>query len=101
MDIEQKGAVLHCRMDGLREEGYSTSRKETINKIRQGSGKTICKWQGASLLFDTLVDGDTEENRYTLMDRWKLVKEGRRLLIHREIVRQRGKVEADLVYNRQ
>jgi hypothetical protein len=34
------------------------------------------------------------------MDRWKLVKEGKRLLIHREIVRRRGEVEADLVYDR-
>jgi hypothetical protein len=101
MDIEQKGTVLHCRMDGSREEVYSTNRKETVNKIGRGTGKTICKWEGASLLFDTLVDGDTEENRYTLMDRWKLVKEGKRLFIHREIVRRKGEVEADLVYDRQ
>jgi len=59
------------------------------------------KWEGAALLFDTLVDGGTEQDRYTLMDRWKLIKEGRCLLIHREIVRLRGEVEADLVYERQ
>jgi hypothetical protein len=47
----------------LREEVYSTNRKETVNKIGRGIGKTICKWEGASLLFDTLVDGEIEENR--------------------------------------
>jgi hypothetical protein len=57
--------------------------------------------EGAALSFDTLVDGGTEQDRYTLMDRWKLTREGQRLLIHREFVRRRGEVEADLVYDRQ
>lgn len=57
--------------------------------------------EGAALPFDTLVDGAAERDRYTLMDHWKLVKEGQRLMIHREIVRRRGEAEADLVYDKQ
>src|SRR6185312_1606053 len=101
LEIEEKGQELRCRIDGGREELYLTNRRETTNKIGTATGKSILKWEGAALLFDTLVDGGTEQDRYTLMDRWKLTKEGHRLLIHREIVRRRGEVEADLVYDRQ
>jgi len=101
LEIEENGPKLRCRIDGAREELYLTNRKETTNKIGTATAKSILKWEGAALLFDTLVDGGTEQDRYTLMDRWKLIKEGRCLLIHREIVRLRGEVEADLVYDRQ
>jgi hypothetical protein len=40
------------------------------------TAKRVLKWEGAALLFDTLVDGTAEQDRYTLMDRWRLVKEG-------------------------
>jgi hypothetical protein len=98
--IEQNGSELHCRISETQEEVYSLSHKPTTNKIGNGTGKSILKWEGAALLFDTLVDGDTEQDRFTLMERWKLVKEGQRLLIHREIVRRTGQSEADLVYDR-
>ena len=101
LEIEEKEPELRCRIDGAREESYLTNRKETRNKVGSATAKSVLKWEGAALLFDTLVDGDTEQDRYTLMDRWKLTKEGHRLLIHREIVRRRGEVEADLVYDRQ
>ena len=80
---------------------YSLHHKQTTNKIGNGTGKSILKWEGAALLFDTLVDGEAEEDHFTLMDRWKLVKDGQRLLIHREIVRRTGHAEADLVYDRE
>lgn len=99
--IEEKMPELRCRLDGTREERYLTNRKETRNKIGNATAKSILKWEGAALLFDTLVDGEVEQDRYTLMDRWKLTNEGHRLLIHREIVRRNGEVEADLVYDRQ
>lgn len=99
--IEQNGAELHCRTGESQEEIYSLAHKQTINKMGSGTGKSILKWEGAALLFDTLVDGDAEQDRFTLMDRWKLVKEGQRLLIHREIVRRTGQTEADLVYDKQ
>lgn len=101
LEIEQKGSRLHCLIDGTREEVYTIDRKETTNTMGSVTAKSVLKWEGAALLFDTLVDGAAERDRYTLMDRWKLVKEGQRLLIHREIVRRRGEVEADLVYEKQ
>jgi len=99
--IDQNGAELHCRIGDQQEEVYSLKRAQTVNKIGNGTGKSILKWEGAALLFDTLVDGESEQDRFTLMDRWKLNTDGRRLLIHREIVRRTGHVEADLVYDRQ
>jgi hypothetical protein len=99
--IEQNGSELHCRISETQEEVYSLSHKPTTNKIGNGTGKSILKWEGAALLFDTLVDGDAEQDRFTLMERWKLVKDGQRLVIHREIVRRTGQSEADLVYDKQ
>jgi hypothetical protein len=99
--IEQNATELHCRVSETQEEVYSLTHKQTVNKIGSGTGKSILKWEGAALLFDTLVEGEAEQDRYTLMDRWKLVKDGERLLIHREIVRRNGQTEADLVYDRQ
>lgn len=101
LEIEQTGSELHCRTDQNPGEVYSLSHKQTSNKIGNATGKSILKWEGAALLFDTLVDGDTDQDRYTSMDRWKLVKDGQRLLIHREIIRRTGQTEADLVYDRQ
>jgi hypothetical protein len=85
--------------NGTREEAYSTDRKETPNKMGNATAKSVLKWEGAAFLFDTLADGAAEQDRYTLMDRWRLVKDRERLLIHREIIRRRGEVEADLVYD--
>jgi hypothetical protein len=101
LEIDEKGPELRCRIDGAREELYLTNRKETTNKVGPVTAKSILKWEGAALLFDTLVDGPAEQDRYTVMDRWQLTRAGRRLLIHREIVRRRGEVEADLAYDRQ
>jgi hypothetical protein len=101
LSIEQSGTDLRCRSNEKQEEVYSLNHKQTVNKIGNATGKSILKWEGAALLFDTLVDGDTEQDRFTLMDRWKLVKQGQRLVIHREIVRRTGQTEADLVYDRQ
>jgi hypothetical protein len=75
--------------------------EQTKNNLGTATAKHVLNREGAALSFDTLVDGGTEQDRYTLMDRWKLTREGQRLLIHREFVRRRGEVEADLVYDRQ
>jgi hypothetical protein len=99
--IDQNAAELHCRLGETQEEVYSLAHKQTVNKIGAATGKSILKWEGAALLFDTLVDGDAEQDRFTLMDRWKLNRDGYRLLIHREIIRRTGHAEADLVYDRQ
>lgn len=100
LTIEQNSSELRCHPGKGQEELYSLLRKQTVNKIGKGTGKSILKWEGAALLFSTLVDGDADEDRFTLMDRWKLAKEGQRLLIHREIVRRTGHTEADLVYDK-
>ena len=99
--IDQNAAEFHCRLGETQEEVYSLVHKQTVNKIGAATGKSILKWEGAALLFDTLVDGDAEQDRFTLMDRWKLNRDGYRLLIHREIIRRTGHAEADLVYDRQ
>lgn len=101
LSIDQNASELHCRFGEAQDEVYSLLRKQTVNRVGKSTGKSILKWQGAALLFDTLVDGETEQERFTLMDRWKLNRDGQRLLIHREIVRRTGHVEADLVYDRE
>src|SRR6185312_10840934 len=78
LEIEESGSKLRCRIDGAREELYLTNRKETTNKVGATTAKSILKWEGAALLFDTLVNGASEQDCYTVMDRWQLTKGGQR-----------------------
>jgi hypothetical protein len=57
------------------------------------------KWEGNALLVNTLVS--SRDRSYTVMDRWKMSKDGRTLTIRRQVESLNGESEALLVYEKQ
>jgi hypothetical protein len=80
------------------EWSFTTDGKESKAKGAEETRSIIAKWEGSALLVNTIVN--TASGSRTLMDRWKLSRDGKRLLIHRQIEQTRGEIEADLVYQR-
>ena len=56
---------------------------------------TATKWEGSSLLVNTLVSG---QQNYTVMEHWKRSRDGSTLTITRNLVRLNGESESVLVY---
>lgn len=56
---------------------------------------TATKWEGSSLLVNTLVSG---QQNYTVMEHWKRSRDGATLTITRNLVRLNGESESVLVY---
>jgi hypothetical protein len=57
------------------------------------------KWEGDALLTSTIVS--TPADDYTVMDRWQLSRDGRRLTIERDVTGKSGEKEGTLVYERE
>lgn len=56
------------------------------------------KWEGSALLINALVSGPSS---YTVMDRWKLTRDGATLTIQRVVQRGANEAESKLVYSRE
>ena len=102
--IEQRGVKIHCT--AIPEGGgapvswdYTLDQKDAKYKIGDTSRNSRLKWEGNALLVNTLVSA--RDRSYTVMDRWKMSKDGRTLTIHREIESMAGESEATLVYEKQ
>ncbi|HTP87236.1 MAG TPA: hypothetical protein VMJ34_09810 [Bryobacteraceae bacterium] len=102
--IEQRGNRIHCT--AIPEGGgaavswdYTLDQKDAKYKIGDTSRNSRLKWEGNALLVNTLVSA--RNNTYTVMDRWKMSKDGRTLTIHREIESLAGEREELLVYEKQ
>lgn len=71
-------------------------------EVRSGLGaerrNTVVKWEGAALLVNTMVTGPAD---YTVMDRWRMARDGMTLTIVRQVVRASGEREGNLVYRRE
>jgi|SRR5579884_599935 len=78
---------------------FTTDRKESRYRIGESSRSTVVKWEGDSLLINTLVNGRTRS--YTVMDRWKLSRDGRTLKVERQIESPGGETEATFIYDRE
>lgn len=78
---------------------YSTDGTETRNALGKTRLKSILKWEGAVLLFNTLASG--AKGNYAEMDRWRLSRDGKRLRIRRQVVSRHGEMESSLVYEKQ
>lgn len=77
---------------------YTTVSKESRTKVGDLVTSSILKWEGAALLFNTIVNAPSRS--YTQMDRWRLSRDGATLTIRCEIVHLHGSVRATLVYDR-
>ncbi|MGA3027738.1 MAG: hypothetical protein ABSF98_23520 [Bryobacteraceae bacterium] len=102
--IEHRGVKIHCT--ALPAGGgapvswnYTTDQKDARYKIGDTSRNSRLKWEGNALLVNTLVNG--RDRSYTVMDRWKMSKDGRTLTIRRQVESLYGESEALLVYEKQ
>jgi hypothetical protein len=102
--IEHHGAKIHCT--ALPAGGgaavswdYTTDQKDAKYKIGDTSRNSRLKWEGNALLVNTLVSG--RDRSYTVMDRWKMSKDGKTLTIHRQVESLHGESEALLIYEKQ
>lgn len=78
---------------------FTTDGKETRNRFGDKMIKTMTKWEGDRLLINAIVNDPAGD--YTLMDRWRLSRDGNKLTIRRQVVRRGNEVESNLVYERQ
>jgi hypothetical protein len=102
--IEHRGVKIHCT--ALPSEGttpvswdYTTDQKEARYKIGDTSRNSRLKWEGDALLVNTLVNA--RDRSYTVMDRWKISRDGKTLTIRRQVESLSGESEALLVYEKQ
>ncbi len=102
--VVHKGVRIHCTSvprDGAAKVSwdYTTDRKEAKYRIGDTSRSSILKWEGNALLVNTLVN--TRDRTYSVMDRWKMSRDGKTLTIRRQIEGMTGEAEATLVYEKQ
>ena len=102
--IEHHAPRLRCVM--MAEENgpgrtveLNTGGMETRNTLGAVRRRSILKWEGDSLLLNTLVSGP--KGQFTEMERWRLSRDGKVLRIRRQIVSRHGEMESMLVYTRQ
>jgi hypothetical protein len=102
--IEHRGARIHCT--ALPADGgapvswdYSTEQKDARYRIGDTSRNSHLKWEGNALLVNTLVNG--RDRSYTVMDRWKMSKDGKTLTIRRQVESLHGESETLLIYEKQ
>ncbi len=104
MNIEQQGEGYRCSLE-IREHDppalwhASTNGKDSRDPFEDGTTNTRAKWEGAALLINTIVNGRSRS--YTRMDRWKLSRDRKTLMVQRNVVDLNGEVESRLVYERQ
>jgi outer membrane lipoprotein SlyB len=103
IQIDQKGATIHCvSLDptaALKEWSYRTDGQSVRQSTAGLTTNSATKWEGSALLINTIVDGPG--GNYTLMDRWRLSKDGNRLTMERQIVRRQGEIDSTLIYEKE
>jgi len=102
--IEHRGVRIHCTAVPVNGGAavswdYTTDQQDAKYRIGDTSRRTQSKWEGNSLLINTLVNSPSRS--YTVMDRWKMSKDGKTLTIRRQVETLYGENEALLVYEKQ
>lgn len=78
--------------------GFTLDGRETQTVSSGKSRKVIAKWEGSAVLLNSIIAEKTSSR--VVMDRWKVSRDGTRLIIHREVQRPGGEIEGELVYQR-
>lgn len=100
LTVTQNGAALRCSaaIDGETISwSYNLNGGESRYRLGREERNSVAKWEGATLLINTLVSGSSN---YTVMDRWRLSPDNALLTITRQVVRAKGEAEGALVYRR-
>jgi hypothetical protein len=104
LKIEHHGNVIRCSIGSDNAApaagafSFTTDRRESRYKIGESSRSTVVKWEGDVLIINTIVNGRGPS--YTVMDRWKLGRDGRTLKIERTVENVNGESEGALFYDR-
>jgi hypothetical protein len=81
------------------EASYTTDGKESVNTIRDSESKSIVKWDGDALTFDT--KGKFGDNDFTMKDKWTLSSDGKLLTIERHFSSSYGEGDQKLIFEKQ
>jgi hypothetical protein len=81
------------------EASYTTDGKESVNTIRDNESKSVVKWDGDALLFDT--NGKFGDNDFNMKDKWTLSADGKVLTIERHFSSSMGEGDQKLVFEKQ
>jgi hypothetical protein len=81
------------------ESNYTTDGKESTNTIRERESKSIVKWDGDVLLFET--KGKFGDNDFTMNDKWTLSEDGKALTINRRMSSSFGDADQKVVFEKQ
>ncbi|MCC6342194.1 MAG: hypothetical protein IT166_08345 [Bryobacterales bacterium] len=94
--VEMSGDTVRCQ--GETNWTYNTAGQSSANTAAGTSFSSLLKWEGSSLLINTLASGS---RRYTLMDRWTLSRDRNTFTIRRQYLAGGGESESTLVYERE
>ena len=97
LKVEQNAGSLTWSAGAVTPSIYPLNGRTEKRRVGDSDFSTATKWEGASLLVNTIVSGP---QNYTVMERWTRSRDGNTLTIRRTIVRLSNEIESTLVYNR-
>lgn len=97
LTIAQSDAAMACIGDQL-QWSYPLDGTALRGRVGDESWNSTSKWEGATLLVNTLVSGAANS---TLMERWTLSRDHNTLTIRRQVLRGGGETEGRIVYRRE
>jgi hypothetical protein len=78
---------------------YTTDGKESTNTIRDNPIKSVVKWDGDTLTFDTKAS--FAGNEVTIKDKWMLSEDGKIITVERQLSSSQGEANQKLIYEKQ
>jgi hypothetical protein len=78
---------------------YTTDGKESVNVRRDNPVKSVVKWDGDTLTFDT--KGKFGENEFTMQEKWALSADGKVLTINRHMSSSFGEGDQKMTLEKQ
>jgi hypothetical protein len=81
------------------ESNYTTDGSESTNTIRDNPIKSIVKWDGDALMFDSKARFG--ENEITIKDKWTASEDGKVLTVERHFTSQMGEMKQKLIFEKQ
>jgi len=102
--VEEKNGTVQCEAIAPGQPAhpcsFATDGREIRSKGHDWTVSTKAKWEGSALLLNSIRM--TAKHQHTEMDRWKLSRDGKTLIIRRVVVSiGGGEIESTLVYEKQ
>lgn len=97
--IQRDGGKYTCAACGTGGWAFTTDRKSTETRTANLRNSVAAKWEGDALVVNVMVIPSSGQ-QYSVMDHWKLSRNGNRLTIRREFLRG-STSESTLIYTRE